>query len=302
MTSKTRPAVEWPTVALLLATYGVWAAAVFWLPEWSLPGAVVLAGLAITQHASLQHEVIHGHPFLNQRLNAGLVRPALSLVIPYGRFRDTHLAHHRDANLTDPYDDPETNFLSEATWRCLPEVLKAVLRFNNTLLGRVSVGPLIGLVFFFVSEVRGWNRRAARSWAAHVPMALGVVALVAVSPIPIWAYLCAVYLGLALLKIRTFLEHRAHDMSRARSVIVEDRGPLALLFLNNNFHAVHHMHPHVAWYDLPAMYRAGRDRFLACNGGYRYSCYGSVFARYLVRAKDPVAHPNLRRVTEKVDA
>ena len=76
--------------------------------------------------------------------------------------------------------------------------------------------------------------------------------LLAVGAMPVWAYLLAAYLGWSLLKIRTFLEHRAHEAARARTVIIEDRGPLALLFLNNNFHVVHHMHPGVPWYRLPA--------------------------------------------------
>ena len=69
---------------------------------------------------------------------------------------------------------------------------------------------------------------------------------------PWWAYLLAAWIGHALLKIRTYLEHRAHEAPRARTVIIEDRGPLALLFLNNNLHVVHHCHPAVPWYRLPA--------------------------------------------------
>ena len=78
---------------------------------------------------------------------------------------------------------------------------------------------------------------------------------------------------------------------RGRSVIIEDRGPLAFLFLNNNLHAVHHAHPRVAWYRLPALYRARRERFLAMNEGYRFASYAHVFRGYLFRQKDPVPHP-----------
>jgi fatty acid desaturase len=72
----------------------------------------------------------------------------------------------------------------------------------------------------------------------------------------------AAWVGHGLLRIRTFLEHRAHEAARARTVIIEDRGPLSVLFLNNNFHAVHHMHPAVPWYRLPAVYRANRAHYL----------------------------------------
>ena len=45
-------------------------------------------------------------------------------------------------------------------------------------------------------------------------------------------------------------------------MIIEDRGPLAILFLNNNFHAVHHANPRLAWYRLPAEYARRRDEWL----------------------------------------
>ncbi len=35
-----------------------------------------------------------------------------------------HMAHHRDAILTDPYDDPESNYLDPAVWARLPRPLR----------------------------------------------------------------------------------------------------------------------------------------------------------------------------------
>ncbi|MEL7174203.1 MAG: fatty acid desaturase, partial [Pseudomonadota bacterium] len=99
------------------------------------------------------------------------------------------------------------------------------------------------------------------------------------------------YGGLSLLRIRTFLEHRAHERAAGRSVIIEDGGPLALLFLNNNLHALHHAAPRVAWYRLPALYRVRREEILRRNRGYRFGSYAEIFAAYFFRAKDPVAHP-----------
>ena len=76
-----------------------------------------------------------------------------------------------------------------------------------------------------------------------------------------------------------------------RSVIIEDRGLLAFLFLNNNLHVVHHMHPAVSWYRLPALYQAHKARYLQRNQGYAYRSYAEIFRLYFLRAKDPVAHP-----------
>ena len=74
-------------------------------------------------------------------------------------------------------------------------------------------------------------------------------------------------------------------------MIIEDRGPLAFLFLNNNLHVVHHMHPRTPWYRLPQLYFSNREKYLTRNEGYRYDSYAQIFRRHLLRAKDPVPHP-----------
>lgn len=284
---------EWPTIGLFLVAYAAWGFSVFRLAE-SAPGlATVLTAVAIAFHASLQHEVFHGHPFRSRLANTMLAWPPLTVVVPYLRYRDTHLAHHRDSDLTDPYDDPESNYLDLGDWRRLPGWMRAVLTFNNTLAGRMIVGPVIGTFFFLGHELHSMRRDPSvlAGWLWHVPAAAAVCGMVALSPMSFWAYGLAVYAALSMLRIRTFLEHTAHDLARARSVIIEDRGPLSLLFLNNNLHAVHHAHPGVAWYSLPRLYQRKRARFLAMNEGYSFRSYGEVFRLYLLRRKDPVAHP-----------
>ncbi|MCY4179766.1 MAG: fatty acid desaturase [Litoreibacter sp.] len=284
--------VEWPTVLLLGACYGLWGLGTTVVAGWSLVAGIALVAVAVALYSSLQHEVIHGHPFASQRLNEALVFPALNLVIPYIRFRDTHLAHHRDANLTDPYDDPESNFLTSAQWRGLPGSVRAVLRFNNTLAGRLLVGPVVAQVMFTRSDWQQGGAQVRHGWLLHgAGVALVLGWLWTVGQMPLWAYGVAAYISLSIVKIRTFLEHQAHEKARGRTVIIEDRGLLALLFLNNNFHAVHHMHPGVPWYRLPALYARGRARFLRCNEGYVYRSYAEIFRQYFWRAKDEVAHP-----------
>jgi fatty acid desaturase len=287
--------VEWPTLGIAVLAYGLWGlgttlAAALWLPL-----GIALAAVGAALHASLSHEALHGHPFRNAWANAALVFPVLGLAVPYLRFRDTHLAHHTDAILTDPYDDPESNYLDPAVWARLPRWRQRLLALNNTLLGRMILGPALGQWAFMAADwraIRAGDRRVLAGWLLHVPSVALVMAWVGwVGAMPWWAFALSCYLSLSLLRIRTFLEHQAHERARARTVIIEDRGPLALLFLNNNLHVVHHMHPKVPWYRLPALYRANRDRYLARNGGYAYASYAEIFARYLTRAKDPVPHP-----------
>ena len=294
MKTETR-AVEWPTLLVFAATYALWALATTVLWTLSPILAIILAGLAIAQFSSLTHEVLHGHPFRSQLLSEALVFPALTVLVPYLRFKDLHLQHHFDPALTDPYDDPESNYLDPAVWARLPRVTKRILQANNTLAGRILIGPAVSTAVFLATDwrlARRGDRRVLLAWALHLPgLALVLAWLWALGQMPVWAYLVAVYLSMSLLKIRTFLEHRAHQAARARTVIIESRGPLSLLFLNNNFHVVHHMHPGVPWYRLPGLYFGNRDHYLRRNDGYRYAGYAEIFRQFLFRAKDPVPHP-----------
>jgi len=282
-------------MALIALCFGAWVLATTWIAGHSTLAAITIIAIAVALHSSLQHEALHGHPTRKRWLNEALVFPALSLLIPYGRFRDTHLDHHRDPLLTDPYDDPETNYLDPAVWHRLPRWKQAVLRFNNTLLGRILLGTTVSQTAFMASDwraIRAGDAKVLNAWLWHIlAVALVLLWLVTIGKMAIWTYAIAAYAGLSLIKIRTFLEHRAHEDSRARTVIIEDQGPLAFLFLNNNLHAVHHDSPGVPWYALPPLYAANRDSYQRSNGGYVYRSYAQVARQFLLHRKDPVAHP-----------
>lgn len=287
--------IEFPTLVLLLLTYSAWVVFTIYANTLGLWLTIPLLAVVLAQHSSLQHEIIHGHPFHNQKWNDALVFPALGLWVPYEQFRTLHLAHHHDPLLTDPYDDPESNYLDPAVWSRLSRPARAVLAANNTLLGRMVIGPLLGTVWLWHDDfiaIRRGDRRVTRAYLLHlIGVAPVVIWLLCIGTMPVWAYFLSCWLALSVLRIRTFLEHRAHEKHGARSVIIEDRGPLALLFLNNNFHAVHHAHPNLPWYRLPEVYARRRDEFLRRNHGYVYRSYAQVFSEYFLRRKDPVAHP-----------
>ena len=281
---------EWPTFAALLGCYGGWIALLFG-PLWlSVPGLAVMIAL----QSSLQHEIIHGHPTRYPWLNVALVFASLNLLIPYGRFHDTHLAHHTDEWLTDPYDDPESNYLDPAVWNALPTWLQRVHVLNATLAGRLLIGVLISQYYFMRSDLRdicAGRKDVLRDWLLHIPAAALVIWIVIATGYPLWAYFLAAYGGLALLKIRTFAEHRAHEDVQARTAVIEDRGFFAFLFLNNNFHSVHHMYPHISWYALPGFYQAQKGKFMLGNQGYIYKGYRQLFARHFFHCKELVPHP-----------
>lgn len=284
---------DWPTLTLMSAVVLVWGIAL-WLPAGWGALAFVLLVLALTLHSSLSHELMHGHPFghASAETAMGLWQPGL--YVPYLRFKRTHLAHHKDANLTDPYDDPESNYLDPVVWHSLSPWMRGLLSVNNTLAGRIVLGPAIGMFAFVRSDiVAAWSveRVIARDWLAHIPGVVVTLLAVSASSLSIWTYLLSCYAALSVLRIRTFLEHQAHDRVSGRTVIIEDRGLLGFLFLNNNLHVVHHMHPTVAWYRLWPLYLSQRERFVTRNHGYVFPSYAAIFRRYFWRSKDIVAHP-----------
>ena len=111
---------------------------------------------------------------------------------------------------------------------------------------------------------------------------------------PVWAYLARL-LARAVDPARSAPSSSTRRTSgpAARSVIIEDRGPLALLFLNNNFHAVHHANPKLPWYRLPAEYARRREEWLRRNGGYGYRSYARGVRALPAAAQGPGGAPDL---------
>ena len=296
-----RAEIEWPTWLALAGCYTSWALALWFAPElgwlYVIPGAITVAF-----HSSLQHEILHGHPTRKAWLNEVLVFPGLGLFIPYRRFRDLHLKHHNDERLTDPFDDPESFYLSAGDWsgRCM--VMCTLLRFNATFAGRMLVGPALAMWAFWRTEVglmlRG-DRAVIGAWVRHAVGVVPVVLAVRAAGIDLWVYvLCAAYPGMSLIMVRSFIEHRAAHDAPERTAIVEGCMFWRLLFLNNNYHAVHHNRPSAAWYKVPKIWQAEREDVLARNGGYLLPGYGTVIRRWLLRAREPVVHPILHRDTD----
>ena len=213
--------IEWPTLLVLVLCYFVWAISTTVIYDLSAALGLVILTLSITLHSSLQHETIHGHPLPSRWWSELLVFPAVGLLIPYERFRDTHLKHHHDPNLTDPYEDPETNYLDPKVWHNLSTTTQRILLLNNTLLGRILMGPTISLIFLISDDLknaRAGDWKITRAWLLHLVGIIPVLTWVlVVGSVPLWLYFLAAYLGFGLLKIRTYLEHRAHDQPRGKN-------------------------------------------------------------------------------------
>jgi len=290
--------IEWPTVVLIAAVYLVVGSLVWFhasLPWWII---VPFGAYATALFASLQHEVLHGHPTRSRLANELMVFPTIHFWLPYGRYRKTHLIHHNDANLTDPRLDPESYYLLPEAWAAMPGIKQTLYTFNNTLFGRMSIGPAVSVIRFwsaeFVDILKG-DVDKAKDWAVFaVSAAVSLFYIVGIAGMPFWQYLLLIaYPGVSLALVRSFCEHRAAESFEHRTIIVEASPFWSLLFLYNNLHVAHHTRPALAWYKIPAYYRAEKANFMARNGGYAMRGYGEIFARYFFRAKEPVPYPHM---------
>lgn len=299
-----RPAFEWPNGLLIVAIYGAWLTLV--LQYRHLPPVLGTVALAVVcaWFMSLQHELLHGHPTRHAGLNRLFGLLPLSAWYPYDIYRDSHIAHHRDELLTTPGVDPESNYVDAATWQTLGPVQRFLRTAMRTVAGRFLLGPGLTIVEVWADIVtgprqRGW--RAARTWAEHLALLVlllwWVQAQAGIAPLHYLFGIAYPALGLAML--RSFYEHRPAPEPLQRIVVNEAGAFWRLLYLNNNYHAVHHAEPGLAWYHLPALWRAQRDQFLAGNGQFHWQGYGSLLWRHLFKPVDSPVHPGFGRPEDR---
>ena len=290
------PAVEWPTLALAFFAYGGWLVLTRAYGEWPTWLVAPCSALLLTLHSSLQHEILHGHPTRWAAVNRIMGIAPLSLWIPYDRFRTLHLKHHVNDRLTDPLDDPETNYVTAEDWQQRSTFARWMYQLQLTLAGRVLVGSWWRMGSFWSGEIRAFARNepgVRTAWVTHLVLCVPVVYWVtAVCAIPFWVYVVAMVIpGNGILLIRSYAEHRARADMHQRTAVVENSWVLGPVFLFNNLHSLHHAEPSLPWYRYQRRSRAIRDQLLAANGGLVYSTYFDVARRYLFRMHDQPQHP-----------
>jgi fatty acid desaturase len=286
---------ELPTWLLIITIYGGWFTSLaLWQTLGLLPATLLLIWFT-AWYMSLQHELIHGHPTRVAWLNQLFGTLPLAVWYPYGLYRDSHLAHHRHHHLTVPVDDPESYYFTHESWARFSPWQKRIIHLRNTFVGRLLLAPLLDIVQTLGSAVAAFcdlNVRAMVMWLVHGLLLAGLFAwMVRIGFSPVWFVLAVSYPALALTKVRSFLEHRAADDPLARSVINE-AGPFwRVLFLNLNYHSVHHDLPGVPWYGLKAVYLQNREAYQQRNHGFLVKGYGEWLRQFWRKAVDVTVHP-----------
>jgi fatty acid desaturase len=295
--------VEWPTIVVAAAIAVGFAATLAWHERMPIAGTVVVLAVLSGWYGSLQHEVVHGHPTPWRRVNTMLGIVPIGLVVRFGDYRRSHLAHHATPSLTDPDLDPESFYVSPERWQRSGRIARAAHRATFTLSGRLLLGPIVVAVRTARRDLA--SIRTLRDALARAGQATGLVAVLAVvhlSGMPLWVYgLGAGWGGSMVSLLRSFAEHLGVDEG-TRSAVVRSNRVGSLLFLNNNLHHTHHARPGVAWFALPAVHEATGADGLAAAGAGVYAGYGEVARRFMFRAlDDPVREPRDARTRPGTD-
>jgi fatty acid desaturase len=290
--------IDGPTWLVAAVLYTAWFLLVWY--HALLPWYVIMpVGAYLTAwHFSLQHEAIHSFRGVPKWLRFAVVFPPLGLWFPFPLYRKSHRTHHRDEDLAVPGIDTESYYVRREDWERMGPIQRGLLMFNQTLLGRLTLGPLLRLRIMVIREVQR-VRRGDRShlphWGIHV-VAVGLLFwfISGVCGFVWWQYVLLVaYPGMSLGLLRAFYEHRAAVESAERTASCESNFVFGMLFLYNNLHVVHHRNPAMPWYDIPRHYRENRDELLQGNGQFVFSGYWVLARKYLVRPVFNPVHPTL---------
>ena len=297
---------EWPTWAVFFMVYGAWGASLYWSAELGPFATTLLLIVSCAWFMSFQHEVVHGHPTAYRWFNKVLAYAPLAVWFPYTLYMETHLRHHNDAHLTVPGMDPETHYVSDQTWQRSGWLMRFLYWQRKRFWGQVIFGPAMSVTSMAreaLGQLRHGNYRYLPMWLTHLGLLLlmlaGIWAWTGINPL--FYLFCVAYPALSLAMVRSYYEHRAAEDCKHRIVVNEASWPMRLLFLNNNFHLVHHDLPALPWYLLPAVYWAHRDEYLRRCGGFRIGGYGELIRSFSFNAVDAPLHPLPRLARERAN-
>ena len=288
---------EWKTLGVIVAVYGLTVLTVVRydvLTPWlAIPMLAVLGAW----HLSMQHELLHGHPFRNQFINDAIGIIPVTLSIPYLAFKKDHHEHHKSA-LTNPELDNESYYVSQQQWDNAGPIRRAAWTANRTILFRMFVWTIVSTISYVMLVLKRAARNEQGDRLAVVLHVIGVVAvvyLVSLSSMPLWQFaLGTVYGGRILNAIRPFPEHKYQNGVETKTAMIMAGPFMSLLMLNNNLHIAHHDDPKIPWYRVNELSKRVNAVERAREAGVLYEGgYAEVFRKFSFTPVDsPVRERN----------
>jgi len=284
------PPVAWPTLGLYAATLALFALELVGVlvAGWS-PLVTVPMGAAVTfLMFSVMHEATHHAVSTSDRLNDLMGHLSTPFVAPYGTFpmiRFIHIEHHRNTNEQKSVD-PDA-WTSEGPWWQLP------FRWMT-----IDVWYFVFYVRRIPQRPRGEVVATSLTFLAATAVLVWLVAAGHGATLAV-AFLIPQRLGLGVLAWWfDYLPHHGlpftgrQDKYRATRIRVGGEGWMTPLFVYQNYHLVHHLHPSVPFYRYLRAWRRNEQAYLDRN-----AAISTVFGRSLT----PSEYRTWRRITDRVD-
>lgn len=284
------PSLAWPTAFLYLATLGLFAAEMFGVlvADWSHWLTVPMGAAVTFLMFSVLHESTHHAISTNTRLNNLFGHLAVPFVVAWATFplvKFIHIEHHRNTN-EDKTIDPDA-WCDEGPWWQKP------FRWATIDLWYVA---------FYLRRLGDRPRSEATitvAYAMTVLAAFGTLAAAGHGSELLWGYLIPQRIGLLILAWWfDYLPHHGltatqrEDKYRATRVRVGAEGILTPLFVYQNYHLVHHLHPSVPFYRYVRAWRRNEQAYLDRN-----AAISTWFGRSLTASE----YRTWRRITDQYE-
>jgi fatty acid desaturase len=229
---------------------------------WSLAGLALAFGIIMNSVYSIIHEAEHAMLFTNRRWNdVGGAIMALFFPAPFHLIRQGHLGHH----FRNRSDDEAFDFYFEGDhrlWRCL--VLYGILTGCYWIV--VVLSNVVFLFMPFAANKKYWNfDRPSHAFMESLNpnyrrlIQLECLAAIILHALLIWWFhipllnYAIMYFGFGLTwSAMQYVHHygtERHVTRGARNLRLWE--PIDRLWLNHNWHLVHHENPTVPWIHLP---------------------------------------------------
>lgn len=284
------PRLAWPTVALYAGTLALFAVEAygFLVAGWSL-WVTVPIGTAVTfLMFSVAHESTHHAISTNTRLNDLFGHISMPFFVAWGNFRllkFIHIEHHRNTNEVKTVD-PDAWCEEGPTWQLplrwatidLWYFVFYVRRIRDRPRAEVALTVAVFGGFWAATALlasRGYGHELL--WGYFVPQRLGIVILA-------WWFDYLPHNGLTATQ--------REDRYRATRVRVGAEGLLTPLFVYQNYHLVHHLHPSVPFYRYIRAWRRNEQAYLDRN---------AAISTWFGRSLSVSEYRTWRRLTEQFD-
>lgn len=283
------PRMAWPTAALYVGTAALFAlalgGALAW--DWSRWVTVPMGGAVTFLMFSVLHEATHHAVSTNTRVNNAFGHLSVPLVVPWATYplvKFLHIEHHRNTNEgmgvdPDAWCDEGPKVLLPLRWASID--LYYVAFYLRRIGQRPRAEAAIVLVWF-VAVVSAFAGVAAAGygsellWAWFIPQRLGILALG-------WWFDYLPHHGLTVTQ--------REDKYRATRVRVGGERMLTPLFVYQNYHLVHHLHPSIPFYRYVRAWRRNEQAYLDRN---------AAISTWFGRSLTPSEYRTWRRLTDQL--